>query len=384
MIEGDAAEKARRAIILIPGFRREERFFLRDVLVRNLTTAEAFPLEPGERIEVAGEPGRRLNVKGVRGRPRGPDLDVFEAYWADMAQEAAELGPWRKLGNGLELLAYWLFSWRAWRALAVSRYITLGLMLSGLILVFWYVALVLLVADTVRKDPALSQNIVGLPVLGGLLEAFYGAADAIGQWYWWLLIAFVFSFVPVDALVQLARFVKDYFENKPDESEVGLRHRMRRRVSATLEQVLAEPYREVVVVAHSFGTVLAVDVLAGWPHREDFRRSIALITLGSPIAVLGYRSKWLDGERRQLLGHPDLSIWLDFHARTDWLCTAVPGHAERYRDQSRELDFEAPLGRRLSGQTHLLYYRHPAVLEALAAPLPECSSGRSACPRQSP
>lgn len=183
--ERDAAEKRRRAIVLIPGFRREERFFRRDVLVRNLTVAETVPLERGERIEVAGDPGQRLNAKGLRGRPRGPDLDVFEAYWADMAQEDAELGPWRKFGNGFELLAYWLLSWRTWGALAVSRYITLGLMLSGLIVVFWYVALVLLVADTVRKDPALSQNIVGLPVLGGLLEVFYGAADAIGQWYWW-------------------------------------------------------------------------------------------------------------------------------------------------------------------------------------------------------
>lgn len=202
-----------------------------------------------------------------------------------------------------------------------------------------------------------------------MLEVFYGAADAIAHWYWWVLIAFVFSFVPVDELVGLARFVKNYFENPPDETEVGLRDRMRQRMRDTLENVLMRPYDDVLVVAHSFGSVLAVDVLADWPHQQDFKR-LRLVTLGSPIAVLCYRSKWLDGERQELLANPDLVHWLDFHAKTDWLCTAVPVHRERYGGQSRKIEFDAPLRQKLTGQTHLLYYRHAVVLEALAAPWP--------------
>lgn len=367
-VQGAPAGRLRRAIVLIPGFRREEQFFRRDALVNNLETVEPFPLARAETIGVAGASGQRLMAQSVRGREPGPDLEVFEAYWADMAHDDGEVGPWQKLGRGLDLMSYWLLSWRAWRAFAVSRYITAGLLFGAAILVLWYVALLLLVADTLRKEPALTQNVASLPLLGSLLEAFYGAADAIAHWYWWVLIAFVLSVVPVDGLVQLARFVKNYFENRPDVTGVGLRDRVRRRVCATLEDVLAQPYDEVVIVAHSFGSVLAVDVLADWPHQKDFGR-LRLVTLGSPIAVLCYRSKWLDAERRELLANPDLAHWLDFYARTDWLCTAVPGHRERYGAESRELAFEAPLRQRLSGQTHLLYYRHAAVLEALAAPL---------------
>jgi hypothetical protein len=33
----------RRAIVLIPGVRREERFFRRDALISNLETVERFP-----------------------------------------------------------------------------------------------------------------------------------------------------------------------------------------------------------------------------------------------------------------------------------------------------------------------------------------------------
>lgn len=367
--EGNAGR--RRAIVLIPGVRREERAFRRDTLINNLENVETFPLSRGEAVEVTGEAGVRLMARPLRSAtaPQGPDLDVFEAYWADMVPEQAELNPWQKLGNGLDLLAYWLFSWRTWQAFAVSRFITIGLMAGGLLLVLWYVALALLVADTVTKDPALTANVRGIPVLGDLLAMFLAASDMVGHWYWWAAIAFVLSVVRVDALVQLAHFAKDYLENRPDETEVGLRDRMRKRIRATLENVLQAGYDEVVVVAHSFGSVIAVDLLADWPHRDDFAR-LRLVTLGSPIAVLGYRSKWLDAERRQLLARAELEVWFDFHAPTDWLCTAVPGHEARYGEMSRELDFEAPLRQMLTGQTHLLYYRSSEVLETLAAPSP--------------
>jgi hypothetical protein len=360
----------RRAIVLIPGVRREERFFRRDTLMSNLETVETYPLRRGEAVEVAGEVGIRLTARPLRAAsaPHGPDLDVFEAHWADMVPEQAELGPWQKLGSGLDMLAYWLLSWRTWRALTESRYITIGLMAGGLLLVLWYVALALVVADAVTKDVTLAAGVRDIPVLGDALQMFLVAADMVGHWYWWALIAFVLSIVPVDGLVQLARFAKDYLENRPDETEVGLRDRTRNRVRTTLENVLEAGYDEVLLVAHSFGSVLAIDLLADWPHRDDFAR-LRLVTLGSPIAVLGHRSRWLDAERRQLLQRPELDVWLDFHAPTDWLCTAVPGHADRYRELSREIDFEAPLRQMLTGQTHLLYYRSSEVLEALAAPL---------------
>jgi hypothetical protein len=264
----------------------------------------------------------------------------------------------------------------------VSRYITLGLMIGGLLLVLWYVALALVVADAVTKDVTLAAEVRDVPVLGNLLQMFLDAADMVGHWYWWALIAFVLSIVPVDALVQMARFAKDYLENRPDETEVGLRDRMRNRVRTTLENVLVAGYDEVLVVAHSFGSVLAIDLLADWPHRDDFAR-LKLVTLGSPIAVLGYRSRWLDAERGQLLQRPELETWLDFHAATDWLCTAVPGHADRYRHMSRQIEFEAPLRQILTGQTHLLYYRCSEVLETLAAPLGRPGAGDRPAPRAS-
>lgn len=75
-------------------------------------------------------------------------------------------------------------------------------------------------------------------------------------------------------------------------------------------------------------------------------------------------------ERREVLKSRRLSAWIDFFSPSDWLCGAFTGHRESYGEgMSRRLVFEAPWPQRLSGRTHMLYYRDPQVLEQLAAPL---------------
>jgi hypothetical protein len=66
-------------------------------------------------------------------------------------------------------------------------------------------------------------------------------------------------------------------------------------------------------------------------------------------------------------GEGRITRWADYYAPTDWLCAAVPGHEGVFKqNQSLELAFEAPLRQRLTGQTHLLYFRDPRVLTELA------------------
>ncbi|MGF1630174.1 MAG: hypothetical protein ACFCUT_11950 [Kiloniellaceae bacterium] len=370
----------KRAIVLIPGMKREERFHRRDILVSNLETVERHPLTRGAEVSVGGECGLRLTLSPLRGaddRPQAPalaSLDVFEAYWADMIPEQVEQPPWTKLLQGLELVGYWVFSLRSWQAVAVSTrngsfLIALGLLMGGLTLVAWYLMLAVLIGQAVAPGGAVPENLAGIPVVSDLVHVLGLATGWIAAHAWWAVLPFLLAMLQVDALVLLARFIKDYFENREDESGVGLRDRVRRRIAGTLESVLAADYDEVVVVAHSFGTVIATDILADWPHEADLKR-LSLVSLGSPITVLRYRSAWLEGERKEVLQSRRLATWIDFFSPSDWLCGAVTGHCEIYGEgMSRKLSFEAPWPQKLSGQTHLLYYRDPRVLEQLAAPL---------------
>ena len=368
----------RRAIVLIPGMMREERFHRRDVLVSNLETVERHPLVRGGEVSAAGECGLRLTLAPLRGGGGPPalaSLDVFEAYWADMIPEQAEQAPWTKLLQGLELVGYWVFSLGTWKAVATSlrrgsSLIAVGLLMGGLTLVAWYLMLAVLVGQAVAPGGQVPEELAGIPVISELVRAFGLATGWLAGNAWWAVLPFLLAMLKVDALVLLARVVKDYFENREDESGVGLRDRVRRRIAGTLESVLAADYDEVVVLAHSFGTVIATDILADWPHEADLKR-LSLVSLGSPIAVLRYRSAWLESERQEVLQTRRLTTWVDFFSPSDWLCSAVTGHRESYgKGMSRRLVFEAPWPQKLSGQTHMLYYRDPRVLEQLAAPLP--------------
>ncbi|MGF1591902.1 MAG: hypothetical protein ACFCUW_01410 [Kiloniellaceae bacterium] len=374
------ARPRRRAIVLIPGMKREERFHRRDILVANLETVERHPLTRGEEISVGGESGQRLVLAPLRaadGSLRPPPLasvDVFEAYWADMIPEQGEQPPWTKLLQGLELVGYWVCSPRTWRAVAASTrsgsfLIAFGLLIGGLTLIAWYLMLAVLVGQAVAPGGAVPEELAGIPLVSDLVRLFGLATGWIATHVWWAVLPFLLAMLQVDALVLLARFIKDYFENREDESGVGLRDRLRRRIATTVEHVLAADYDEVVVLAHSFGTVIATDILADWPHEADLKR-LSLVSLGSPITVLRYRSAWLENERREVLKSRRLAAWVDYFSPSDWLCGAVTGHRDSYGEaMSRKLDFEAPWPQKLSGQTHLLYYRDPRVLEQLAAPL---------------
>lgn len=358
---------AKRAIILIPGLERVERFQRRDLLVANLQLVEARPLELAEDVTIAGETGKRLVPLPLRGGDGlGPEIDVFEAYWADMAVAPGELSPWARLWSGFDLLLYWVLSPRTWRAFGRSWTIAFGLMAGGVLLLLWYLSLAILVAAALRADPTQTEAITGIPLLKDLLDSFFVATGWIASTAPWAIITLALAAFKADELAAMAQFSKDYLENRRDDAEAGLRDRVRLRVAPTLQAVLAEPYDEVVIVAHSFGSVIAIDLLAGWPHPGDWQR-LRLVTLGSPEAVLECRSHWLAAECRQLLERRP-HVWIDCFSRSDWLCTAVTGHKRAYPSASRELDFEGPRLDRLTGRTHLYYYHDARVLEILASP----------------
>src|SRR5262245_27346910 len=122
---------AARAIVLVPGFQRAERFDRRDALVRGLCDAqEQDPLQAGAEVSIDGETG--VVLLPASGSRRVAPIHVFEAYWADMFAEVATPSPWSRLVQGLGLIGYWM-NVRMVRALRVSRYMTFGLVGGGLV-----------------------------------------------------------------------------------------------------------------------------------------------------------------------------------------------------------------------------------------------------------
>jgi hypothetical protein len=347
-----------RAIVLVPGFQRAERWNRRDALVRGLCAQEARPLRAGPSISLGGVVGVKLLP--APGDARGGEVHVFEAYWADMFAEVATPSPWSRLVQGLGLITYWMHV-RMLRALRVSRYMTFGLVGGGLVLVLWYVSTFVLAAEAIAADESLTPD--GLPKW--LSSGIVAIGERIGGWRLWATVTLLLPLVRADEVARLAAFARRYLENRASDTELGLRDRVRQRVLETIDPLVAAGYGEVLVVAHSFGAIVANDIFADRTGTAGGTR-IELVTWGSPAAVMQHRSSWLRGEIERLRTSTGLARWVDVHSNSDWLCSQHPGRSRSaIPGEARLVDFDAPFLQRMIGRTHLEYYNQPAALAPL-------------------
>jgi hypothetical protein len=348
-IPDPAAVGKRRAVVFIPGLKRVERNVRRNELVENLLVNEQVPVRrSGEadsaEINIPGASGIRLRGTGLRANGRAPSfgtLDVFEAYWVDQLPVDAEQKPFVRVTRGLSLLAYWLIS-PLWSAFSTATWqITAGLLFGGVALVVWYLSILITVAGLWVDKPSVELATAANAVAPGLLAWLKGAATSLATWNVWPLIAFLIPITPVMVVVDHAQAVKTLLTNAVDASGVGRRSWARKAVgdvlSAAAGQDVAagEPaYDEVIVIAHSFGSILLIDLLADWPHTDDFQR-LKVITLGSPQSVLAVRSDWLRAETEKVLAAKPVRSWVDVSSANDYLSAPIDGHAAAYGEEAR-------------------------------------------------
>ena len=354
------------ALILIPGLDPAQQDHYRDVLVRNLVTVEEAVrvLERGD----AGVPGERvvsLHVDGLHveeGSEQATTLHVYEAWWGDLVERPEQHTPARAILEGFQLLAYWLHpSLRP--AFTQSRFLALSLVLSSLLLLLWYVGILTAGLAAIGADGS----------LGALSEHARAFADTVGGHAIWVALAGVLALLPVNALVAIAGFTRRYLTNMSRADETGIRDAIRARVQRVLRQTDAQGYDRTVIVAHSFGTVIAADLIAELSPHEG--RQLQVITLGSPARVLAYRSRWMSKTLERAIASPVVTAWHDYYSEQDWMCSAML-EADRPNPlrQSHRLEREAPLADRLTGVTHKAYFRDREVLGGILAVFDKASS----------
>ncbi len=113
-------------------------------------------------------------------------------------------------------------------------------------------------------------------------------------------------------------------------------------------------YERLLLIAHSHGAVIAVDLLGSDPPPEC--PPLHLVTMGSSIIGVRLWEEWIDRALGRAFKHPRVAAWTDLYAPTDLLCGPVPGHAERFgAEASVKLEFVAPWTERVFLQTHDRY-----------------------------
>jgi len=345
----------REAIIFVHGFYlgRDRNYFL-DCLSTGLTEVLEFPRveEIGEE-KIIGHTGKKFKLYLDKGNK---EIDVYDAYWNDLFDKHLSSSALKnQVFRGIYILLYWFFT-KNLLALRNSPPLLIGLGTSLLLWMFWFYGIIALAFVALGQEP----SFLGFPIS----EDFSKPISAFGQhmtnWSAWLIVSGIFSFIPINLIADVADFSTRYLEEDP-EGKI-LKAKIRKRVADKLNAVLETGfYDKVTVLAHSFGVVIATDLLAD--YQQDSR--VRYISMGGCLRFISCKSRQIEKEIFKCLENDKIEDWVDFYSDQDWLCTKtpVPKKYNSCRIHHKETKPTVSLFKRLSGESHDHYFTNEEVLK---------------------
>ncbi|MFN5967747.1 MAG: hypothetical protein ACK46E_22035, partial [Pseudanabaena sp.] len=313
-----------------------------------------------EEVKISGQTGRRFVVESELGTKK--NIDIYEIYWRDLVDDLNDKSIRYRVFRGIYLLFYWLFaSLKIGRISRIFFFQVLGILL---LITAWEYSTVTLALTAIGNDP----NTLGFRLPSELATTLGKLGTTLGGWQTWLITSAILSVLPVptNVIVNLLDFMVRYAEDDTERGSVSLRDRLRYRLSSVLDDALNETkYDKITVLAHSLGTVLAVDFLADYKHPSA--KKISFITLGSPLKTLASVSSWISEEIRKCVNNKSVEEWSDFYSNQDWLCTEAPVSydEENNKFQAEAISLRVSLAKQMSGEVHLAYFSDRLVLEKI-------------------
>jgi hypothetical protein len=372
----------RRAILFVPGYGADARNVQRDVLVESLRMNDTFRMDHPRDVQIVGEAGRRLSPIAEPGDTR-PVVDVYEAYWADMVPKTALASPLVRFGRATTLIGFWVLTPWWIRALRANRALTFSMIVTTLLTFVWYVVLFmaliqfvltsgtdhigssLLPADLARDGKV--QSVLGNIVVHTSIASAWIATHLP---YAPALTALIVVLLRVETMVALIDFARLYLlTGRNDHFDIKLAQRVQDMLehiyAARAADDSARPlYDEVVVLGHSMGGAIALEALARYGSPEIPRRT-TLVTWGSPLAVLSYRSPQRIGANVRRAVGGTVPRWIDLHSPDDWLSTELKPLAEARPGCSIALSFETAWWQGVSATAHAQYFYDDQALTML-------------------
>lgn len=348
---------SKELIVLIPGlarvaqFQQGERFLQGLEQVSESRTVRQTSTPPASSGAVTLEV-----VDGAEMRT----VDVVEAFWNDMVPSLTQEGVRTKVFRGLSLLSYW-GRVRVWKGAARRKYLTIGTSVSALTLVVWYWGVVALFLQAVVGNPTANPDASRLASFG------LTAISWMAGWKVWVGASVLMGIIPVALLVDIMDFAKRYLTEEVSGTDaVSLRFRIIDRVRQQVRAALAAKlYERLTIVGHSFGSVIAVDLMADLelPDGMTFR----LITMGSPIELMARNAEWLSDEVRRCGARNELEEWVAVESDVDWLASGVGFPEGLSRCRTEMVRSPGIMLDHLAARTHSRYFDNQRVVDIVLA-----------------
>lgn len=331
----------RTLVVLIPGLARLTRSAQLSAFVDGLTAASERCLV-SEITDDAIAPGvRRLRATS---NERTLELDVVEAYWNDMVPSLTQESITTRMLRGLSLIFFWIGS-PIWKSFWHRKYLTLGFLTSGLAFVAWYFSTLILFLE------ALHENGTSFP---GMLAVVSDFVNWVDGWQIWAGMSVFVALLPVSLLVDITDFAKRYVTDEPAVAgQPAVRFEIVKRVREQLMAAIQSgEYKSITIVGHSFGAVVAVDLMADLPAPGV---PVRVLTLGSLIEILGKQASWLRDDVNALCERPDLEEWLDIYTDSDWFASGA-GLAESEKCREVQVKSFSTFIDKVAARVHARYF----------------------------
>jgi pimeloyl-ACP methyl ester carboxylesterase len=362
MHDMETNKDAQEVIIFIPAFDAKEKdyyvnHYLAVGLANRLEDKRVY-LEPGE-VKISGQTGKRFTFQS---NLRTKKIDIYEIYWRDLIDDLNDKSIGYRVFRGIYLFFYWLFaSPKIGKISRVFFFQVLGILF---LIIAWEYSTVTVALTAIGNDP----NALGFHLPSELAKTLGQLGKTFGGWQIWLVTSAILSVLPVptNVLINLLDFMVRYAEDDTERGLASLRDKLRGRLVSVLDDVLNEnSYEKITVLAHSLGTVLAVDFLADYKHSST--KKISFITLGSPLKPLASVSNWISQEVMKCVDNDSVEKWFDFYSDQDWLCTKAPvsSDTENGKFQATAISLRVSLAKQISGESHFAYFFDRFVLEKI-------------------
>ncbi|KDB09181.1 hypothetical protein LIG30_1793 [Burkholderia sp. lig30] len=337
-------ETVHELVMLVPGMARSEReryaTRLSDGIEGFLETHRESVQSFRRRSDSSGR--AQFDIRLCNGQQKL--VDVVEIFWNDLRPPLEK--SWIPF-LGYSLVRYWL-SLKQWKAIPkTSRPLQRAFCVGTCFLFVWYVLTLLAILHFTQLLSLFLPTHTESPI--GWL--WVGATGLLAT-----------GFVTSNIDASYAAFC--YLKNRE-----GFCDRVRRRVINAFREIGPQfaNYQSITLLAHSFGSVVAVDAIA-WimaePDPASLLRAFKFVTAGSPLEFVMSREPAYEKRIRQCVASTLVENWIDFYALTDSLCSKVPFEAERKRSHAGinlgYTEIEASLG-----FAHDYYFEHDEVLKAI-------------------
>ena len=164
-------------------------------------------------------------------------------------------------------------------------------------------------------------------------------------------------------LLELYEFTNNYCQDEL------LRIKIRQKILKTVNFVFLDPsYKDIVIITHSFGTLLGTELLANTPISSEKEKNIKFISLGNILAVVGityfsFINEIINKNNREY-------EWTDYYACFDLVATKIPKSKRRvaqeivkYKCEKKLLSLITGLLSLITGKYHLVYFMQRAYVE---------------------